>query len=164
MGDGRRNDLFALFLMDVTISHLRRHGYERTNGPNKLCLFSPPLSLSICCLSARWRGRWLAGANQEESVQLTIDSINCIPSGGYREYKLATWNRLFCPRSGRDRGRDPCGKSRPKWSPIATRPLYDPRVSYVSIWLSVLGNEIRNEREYENSTEELLVENLFLVR
>ena len=44
----------SLSRMDVTISHLRRHGYEPTNGPNKL----PCLSVCLSDLSlARQRSR-----------------------------------------------------------------------------------------------------------
>ena len=120
MGDGRRNDLFTLFLTDVTISHLRRHGYERTNGPNKFC-FSP---LSVCCSPQQHGGGAVSGWRQPggiASVQLTTDSINCVPSGGQREYKLATWNRLFCPKVRERSGGNQVG-NRGKWPPIATRP------------------------------------------
>lgn len=61
----------SLSRMDVTISHLRRHGYELTNGPNKLS-----------CLSVCLSDLSLARPAGIAFVQLTIDSINCIPCGG----------------------------------------------------------------------------------
>ena len=111
-------------------------------------------SVSLLCLSVvRHGGGAVSGWRQPggiASVQLTTDSINCVPSGGQREYKLATWNRLFCPKVRERSGGNQVG-NRGKWPPIATRPCLATRsaiLGFLRFNLDVVsGNEIHNERE-----------------